>query len=33
MCGQDGCGPASPQDIVYPILGEKSLHFCEKIFL
>lgn len=27
---KDGCGPASPQDIVYPILSEKSLLFCEK---
>jgi hypothetical protein len=27
---KDGCGPVSPQDIVYPILSEKSLHFCEK---
>ena len=27
---KDGCGPASPQNIVYPILSEKSLLSCEK---
>ena len=30
MCRETVAAPPSLQDIVYPILSEKSLHFCEK---
>lgn len=30
MCGEVVAAPLSLQDIVYPILRKKSLHFCEK---
>ena len=30
MCGKTVAAPSPRKDIVYPILSEKSLHFCEK---